>query len=170
MRSTTLILAVLSLVLCIAAIVGWAWSYLEGTVVIGSVRGSLALACLDAGHDFLRSVSGDDNANRIVQMLDTFGFDANHRFAGFAYVAGNVNGAGFWMVEVPYWLIVLVTAILPVRVFVQRRQRRSRERSGHCLACGYDLRGSPRRCPECGATAGGDARRAPAEQKTLTPT
>jgi hypothetical protein len=56
----------------------------------------------------------------------------------------------------PAWPLALVLAVLPlwwVRVFwwYRRRERRSRKRQ--CVACGYDLRESPERCPECGRVA-----------------
>jgi hypothetical protein len=47
------------------------------------------------------------------------------------------------------------TAVLPavwVVSLLWRRHRSSRRRrAGRCPACGYDLRASPDRCPECGA-------------------
>jgi hypothetical protein len=54
----------------------------------------------------------------------------------------------------PYWLLTLATALLPllwVSGSVQRVMScRRRRRLGLCLTCGYDLRGSAGRCPECG--------------------
>ena len=56
-----------------------------------------------------------------------------------------------WSLYVP---CSLTTAVLwtPAAIWVIRRGRRARRRrSGRCTQCGYDLRGTPDRCPECGA-------------------
>jgi hypothetical protein len=57
-------------------------------------------------------------------------------------------------VAVPAWMPLLATAILPALwIHAWRRQRRT-ARLGLCPACGYDLRATPGRCPECGSAAG----------------
>ncbi len=56
--------------------------------------------------------------------------------------------------DLPLWFVLLVTATYPSFAIIsalRRRRRRGRRRKrGLCVTCGYDLRGSPERCPECG--------------------
>jgi hypothetical protein len=57
----------------------------------------------------------------------------------------------------PLWPLLLLALPLPVVWFRHTTRLRRRERLGHCLGCGYDLRASPGRCPECGTVAGKEA-------------
>ena len=50
------------------------------------------------------------------------------------------------------WLLILIAAILPI-TSLTRKLNRTRHAPGHCQHCGYDLRATPDRCPECGKIA-----------------
>jgi hypothetical protein len=63
------------------------------------------------------------------------------------------HGLGQWSVgrlACPHWFVIVISgagAVLPaVPLWRHRRRRR-----GLCEKCGYDLRASPERCPECGS-------------------
>ncbi len=54
-------------------------------------------------------------------------------------------------VDIPHPLVALALAVLPglwLRADLDRRRRRNRDL---CLTCGYDLRATPNRCPQCGS-------------------
>jgi hypothetical protein len=90
--------------------------------------------------------------------------------AGFGYVKGWYPGgvnystkARYQMLVFPAWAAGLLTALLPAWLFPRLwrdwRRRRLTAR-GLCHACGYDVRNSPDRCPECGTPVLHAARRA----------
>ena len=52
--------------------------------------------------------------------------------------------------KLPLWVPALMFAIAPAWPLSSPYRRRRRRKLGLCLKCGYDLRGSAERCPECG--------------------
>ena len=52
--------------------------------------------------------------------------------------------------SVPLWIPTVAFVVLLPIVRLPGRRRRKRKKLGLCLKCGYDLRGSKERCPECG--------------------
>jgi hypothetical protein len=61
-----------------------------------------------------------------------------------------IRGGDMIQAMVPCWFITLLAVLLPI-VWASRWWKRHRRRTaGLCTACGYDLRASLDRCPECG--------------------
>ena len=53
----------------------------------------------------------------------------------------------------PWWAVITpltLTAILPAMSLATSIRRRHWTAHGRCRNCGYDLRATPDRCPECG--------------------
>jgi len=64
----------------------------------------------------------------------------------------NYLGIQYWqeVLAIPYWCPICIFAILPLSMFLRALKRRRRITTGTCKNCGYDLRATPERCPECG--------------------
>jgi hypothetical protein len=58
----------------------------------------------------------------------------------------------YWLI-LPCWMAAALFALLPAhrtRAVLRRRRAARRAKAGLCIRCGYDLRATPGRCPECG--------------------
>lgn len=75
-------------------------------------------------------------------FLSQFGFiehhESNAQFKLYAFAA------------VPIWSVVVTTLLAPMPIIARRLKLRRRRRRCQCIQCGYDLRASQGRCPECG--------------------
>ena len=65
----------------------------------------------------------------------------------------------FWLLYFPLTLLIMATAALPAAAGLAALLRRARHRraraASRCVNCGYDLRATPGRCPECGTVPAG---------------
>ena len=58
---------------------------------------------------------------------------------------------GVWALVLPLWIPTLAFGSSLAFLYHPVHRRRKRKKLGLCLKCGYDLRASKDRCPECGA-------------------
>lgn len=94
----------------------------------------------------------DGEARRLAGMFADRATYTKGRWR-FAWMRGTfteVAGSWFVAVGVPHAVPVVALALLAVPWVMRRGRRWRRRRGGLCLACGYDLRFSGERCPECG--------------------
>jgi hypothetical protein len=131
-------------------------------IAFGRERAWTALHLPRSVKDFAAEVDPDrlDVHPALGSAGGTGGSPLGDGFHGFSIAT---SGAGVFpelpdskvaYVTFPHWAAVIALAGLTVwRVISPAARRRRRLTRGLCVHCGYDLRASPERCPECGAPA-----------------
>ena len=160
--------AAVSLVLCVATAALWVRSrtvvdqfehFNGGTgthTQVRSLRGQIVL--LKGWNSPLALVNGariqtdrlrDEHDHRwgTPALWGTLGFYLDDGRDGIGR-RGDYSDFQWVTVAAPYWAIVVGTAMLPAAAALRRLRP---GRPGLCPDCGYDLRATPARCPECGA-------------------
>jgi hypothetical protein len=156
------LLSALSLLLCVAVVVLWVRSYWTaeafrwataegGRRAVGSNAGSLALGRQALAPSISRITTPHGYGYHTWPAGRGDSLRPLWSFLGFRYTALTSFGVTVETVEVPYWALAAASAACPLVLLYFRRLRpRRRRRLGLCLSCGYDLRATPDRCPECG--------------------
>jgi hypothetical protein len=164
-------LAGLSLVLCVATVLLWVRSYWVGEMFrLGVSRNGADVVFwrlkIVTGRGGIQAWFGRGTTNysnptmlgnlRHFPMPLRYPFDAYinpppRTLIGFQAFHSSSQSERYFGVTAPMWFwlaVFLPPPLLAIRA--NRRERRAR-RLGHCDQCGYDLRATPDRCPECGS-------------------
>ena len=89
---------------------------------------------------------------KLFQPLSSTRLGLNARWGDSGWYVGRAHHVD---VTCPYWLPLLVSSALPALWLWATIRRARRPKEGLCPACGYDLRATPDRCPECGTAGAG---------------
>ena len=170
LRWTGRILVLLSLLICVLFSVAWVRSYFERDAFryvvpqrydpqevweLSHSGGKIELSKL-----YWNSISLENLLPPGLTRVD--GLTADHfreplvDWLGFRWSPWSPPVVAFDL-TIPSWAIVLPSAIPTVWWLISYRRRQRASRAGMCPVCGYDLRATPLRCPECGTAAAGSA-------------
>jgi hypothetical protein len=136
----------------------WGWSSEKRAYQCGVALGRLRLDRTVLGEEggswrpsFAHTryaAEADPPSHRLKASVRNLGFGFEHKVAGRNYES--------WLVMVPFWFIwlMLMGGCVMFWRLGKGALRRERRRAGLCVGCGYDLKGTPARCPECGRASG----------------
>ena len=165
-KATAIILGVLAFLLFIGFwlisyvnLLSFEWDGSQAIKVVALGQGQLSLSrwsipsfpALVQVDDFHSGKTGNGRFPEI-------NIDGNYRnprnaiqFLGGAWFYWHHGAESAWIVLVPCWVPVAIASLALLCIGARRLLRRWRQhKPGTCRKCGYDLRASSERCPECG--------------------
>lgn len=159
------LLSIGSLILCLAMIgmcvrslfafdvVRWSSPERGMMLVYGHCHGLCWVDCITGGADtasgFSCSYDVGITGDELVTSLRSY--PTHIEFAGLHWFAGpysSTPGATQHGAAIPMWYLIAAFALLPAWAAYHHFTRPPA--AGLCPTCGYDLRATPERCPECG--------------------
>jgi hypothetical protein len=172
------LLTILALIGCVVVAAAWVRGYWTGDVVLlvagGTSRMTQSNWVIGSGGGGLGFVVTHGSGSDVDAPGQPHGL--RWRKVPPLYAGGRWSGDSFWNrrgfywfdqtgnsfagivdlhgVVVPAWFVFLLATSLPAARLLSHLRRWRRYRAGTCRHCGYDLRASPGRCPECGGRVG----------------
>ena len=163
-------LAAASLVLCIASVLMWIRSRRTWDTLSWQRRGGVAYVAVSARHELFlaraqlsepdapvgllcrpdnNGALGDqDDPSPATRLgLKTTPTSVPRQWKSGGYGSERVPARCIYL---PYCFLTALFGTLPVWTAGRWLRSRVRHRPGYCENCGYDLRATPDRCPECG--------------------
>lgn len=124
--------------------------------VAASCKGDLLIARGQVSSLMFGSISPKEEGIHLTHerppSSDSSGPPARWRHLGFSYTVLKNPMVEIKAIGVPYWFLTASSLLLPAFwLFVRLRQKNAG--SNLCRTCGYDMRATPERCPECGNPA-----------------
>jgi hypothetical protein len=168
-RRIAFILAFASTVLAIATLAAWARTFWVQDLInyvreskgpteirYTAVQFASQYGCLvtNWSEHYVSIPAGDSSSDVFIPVLglkhDSYRSYANRVTKSWPMPSVAGNGPET-IVVLPYWLLLIVSLPLPIYSTIAHLRAARASRPGRCRACGYDLRATPDRCPECGA-------------------
>ena len=148
-RNLLNVLTLISLIILIISLSTWIISSPAYSVIRGDSQFILVIPLNEATRTQMRQRDPEDTRKgwqswiRDDKPTFSFGGIALHRF--------HTTSVNYLGIAIPYWSLALFSSILPLIWLIRSRLRRQNKSSTCCPSCGYDIRATPERCPECGA-------------------
>ena len=143
-----------SLVLCVTVCVLWARSYGDADEFDITPPPEQRVAYTSRGRITVATVDGGWNLNEHDHDRSWLGFGSSAGRYSIITDDAILSSQYVQLRYAPLWSAAVASSLLPIAwLWASIHRRRARGLRGLCRHCGYDLRATPDRCPECGTAA-----------------